>query len=86
MCGTVKRSVDAEQAVDYAIAYAKSFEAGVDHNRWDEGLPDKSKRREIAEEFIGDYTPESQRRGALALLGQRTELESELKYWEDVVD
>jgi hypothetical protein len=86
MCGEVRKSVNANQAVEYAIAYAKSFEQGDNYSRWGDGLPDSSKRREIAEEFIGDYTPAVQRPEALAVLSQRTELDSKLEYWENVVD
>lgn len=86
MCGEVRISDNAAQAVEYAIAYAKSFEEGPQYQRYGTALEDDSHRREIALDFIADYTPEAQRAEARKLLAERDELDTEVDYWREAVD
>lgn len=88
MCGEIRKSPDARTAVEWAIAYAKSYEANPNYVRWDEGLPDDTKRRSIAIEFINVYTPGNQRAEAMAILDGLPDdrLDNSLDYWNTVVD
>jgi hypothetical protein len=86
MCGAVRISRNAAEAVEFALAYAKSFEAGPQYQRDGAGLDDDSKRLDIAREFIAEYVPANQRSEARTLLDARPDLETELNYWTTVVD
>lgn len=88
MCGQVKRSENPEQAVEFAIAYAKSFEHDEEARRWGEPLPDSTRRLEFAQEFLWNYTPAVQRGEARILLELRNaenKLDTELDYWRDAM-
>lgn len=87
MCGEIRKSPDAKTAVRWAIAYAKSFEAGDDYQREGEPLPDSSLRRTIAQEFITEYVPATQREAARGLLEAAPDpLDTAVRYWSTVVD
>jgi hypothetical protein len=87
MCGEILKSPNAETAVQWAIAYAKSFEDNDDYQRFDNPLPDDRMRRAIATEFINDYVPQTQRSAALQLLkNQPDPLDTAVRYWNTVVD
>lgn len=78
MCGQIKRSNDAAEAVNFALAYAR-------HDQ--EGSLDPKETRRQALYFIGEYTPAAHRNEARELLAKRTdaELTTTLYYWTDVV-
>lgn len=93
MCGSVMRSVNAAQASDYAIAYAKSFEAeessGAPFQRWGDPLPDSSQRLKLAHDFVKTYTPAAQRDEAhrrLDAVNTLGTLDTTLRYFLNVVE
>lgn len=88
MCGEIRKSPDAETAVQWAIAYARSYEAGPDYVRWGDGLPDDTQRRSIAQSFIDGYTPSSQRAEATSILDGLPDdrLDNNIDYWNTIVD
>lgn len=65
MCGQVRKSTSAAQAVDWSLAFAKFYLDG------EEGTP--ARIRSEAVYFIRNYTPASHREGALSLLAARTD-------------
>jgi hypothetical protein len=87
MCGEIRKSPDPLTAARWAIAYAKSFEAGDDFRRDGDPLPDDKLRRNIAGEFINDYVPANQRDAALSLLKTSPDpLDTTVSYWDEVID
>lgn len=84
MCGQVKKATTTLEAVDYAIAHAKTYEDG---SRWGTKT-DSSQRRDVALKFLNDYAPAELRIQARAVLQALPEakLTSDLDYWTDVID
>lgn len=88
MCGNIRESENAEQAVEFALAYAETFRHNINEN-YDDVVVDlpANELRDAARGFITYYTPATHRNAALALLSARSDdnLTTPLNYNYDVI-
>lgn len=88
MCGSIKKATSPQEALEYAIAYARDNEQYNEQHQPDAArLADKVLRADVME-FLNNYVPEKHRASAIALAAGKTndELVTTLNYWDDVID